>query len=127
MYDPESFSFIEVKTGHTNKEGKVPWDNVSVHKHLQLDFYSLLIKLKHGKVNNLCRLVWLETEFKTKTKEFQGIHLEAQSRELELTGKISVFPRKIFEWERKNCRELIKDIARQISEDYTFWQHNYKS
>lgn len=112
-YDPDTHSFYEYKTSHTNS-----WNKVSVAKHLQLPFYSLLIEEKHKKVNRTCHLVWIETEFSKKTIEFAGHTLEADSRELRLTGKIETFKRIIPKWERERVRQLIVKVAEEIHEDY---------
>lgn len=120
-FDPNTKSFIEYKTGHLKRSGEAPWNKVSVRKHEQLPFYSLLIELSEGDVNRLCHLVWLETKFKDKTMDFDGHILTAGTRELELTGTTNVFPRIITKWERKRMRTLIRTVADEISEDYTLW------
>lgn len=127
MFNPEDNSFVEIKTGHLSKEGKVPWSNISVAKHLQLDFYSLLIKSKHGKVAPMCNLIWLETEFKNKTIEFDGHILTGETRELDLTGRFEIFNRRIHSYERDLAKSLIQKIALEISEDYTSYLTKCKS
>lgn len=118
-FDPETFSFGEFKTGHLNKDGKAPWNRVKVFKHDQLPFYSLLVEKKYGKVNRVTNLHWIETKFKEKMIVFDGIELIADSRELELTGRIESFKRIIPKWERELIRKDIIKVAGEISEDYT--------
>lgn len=117
-FDDELNAFQEFKTGHANKDGKIPWSPVSVRKHEQLPFYSALIETSCGTVIDLCHLLWLETQFKKGTMEFDGHILEGGSRELELTGRIEVFPRIIRKWERKRMREMIISTAHEISDDF---------
>lgn len=119
QFHDEKLAFIEMKTGHPNKDGKAPWDRVKVMKHDQLPFYSLLIEKKYGKVEPYCQLVWLETAFQKKSKEFAGHVLEAEGRELVLTGKVEVFKRRIAKWERERIEKMIVDTAAEISADYT--------
>lgn len=120
-FEPDSFSFGEYKTGHLSKEGKAPWDIVKVAKHDQLPFYSLLIESKYGKVDRVTHLHWLETKFKEKKIMFEGIELIANSRELELTGKILTFKRIIPKWERDEIKKSIIKVAEEISEDYSLF------
>lgn len=117
-YDPDLYAFIDFKTGHAKKNGEPPWDALAVRKHDQLPWYSMMIKAKEGKVNNLCHLIWIETVFKKKTMEFDGEILEADVRELELTGRVESFERKIEEWERKRMKDLLIKTAYEIEEDY---------
>ncbi len=124
-FNPKFLSIVEIKTGHKNKDGKVPWDNVKVAKHRQLDFYSMMVKKSYGNVNNNCTLIWLETKFKTKETEFDGHILNSDSRELELTGYKKEFSRNIKEWERKKIEKDIIKSALEISEDYTLWQQKH--
>lgn len=118
MFDDSNNSFYEFKTGKTLKNGNPPWNKLLVQKHDQLPFYSLLLKKKYGSVENLCHLVWLETQFMKKTSKFDGYVLEGQSRDLELTGVYKVFPRTIKEWERKRMKDMIRATAEEIHEDY---------
>lgn len=118
LYDPETFSFGEVKTGVVHRTNGPPWTQPKVRAHLQLPFYSLLIKKKFGKVQNKCHLIWLETQF-IKTQEQVGSRLlEGEGRELELTGQMKIFPRSIAQWERDRVEELIVTTAHDIHEDY---------
>lgn len=119
---PETFAFLDLKSGHLSNEGKVPWDKVKVAKHKQLDWYSWLVKRKYGKVKNLCHIIWLETAFKKKTTEFAGMTLEAQTRELQLTGKIKKFGRTIQEWQRKKVETEALLAVKEIHKDYEEYQ-----
>jgi len=123
QFHPETLSLLEMKTGHRNKAGKAPWDNLKVHKHKQLVFYSLLIELKHGDVHPTAILQWLETEFADETIEFDGHILTSKSgRKLFLNGAIETYERVIEQWERDKIREDIIMVAKEITEDYTQWQ-----
>lgn len=117
-FDEETFTIGEYKTGHETKDGKAPWNQVLVEKHKQLDFYSMMVKKKYGKVNNKVKLTWLETRFKTKTVEFDGHTLSTKSRELELTGRREVFTRTIYQWQRDKIEKDIIRVAYEIHEDF---------
>lgn len=116
---PKTFAFSDTKSGHKNKDGKAPWNAVKVRKHMQLPWYSFLIELSEGKVDPICFLIWIETAFKQKTMNFDGHVLLNESRELELTGIVKVFKRRIAKWERERIRKLITKIAKEIHNDYT--------
>ena len=122
-FNIDNLSFVDYKTGHLSKAGKVPWDNLKVRKHKQLVFYSLLIRIKYGSYNKKAQLHWIETEFTKETREFDGHILEATSRKLGLTGREEVFNREIAEWELDLLKEDIISVAEAISEDYTLWQN----
>lgn len=124
-FEESDCSFLDYKSGHLSKDGKIPWDAVKVAKHEQLPFYSVLLKEKHGKVNRKTGIVWLETAFKNKTVDFDGHKLSAETRELELTGKYETFYRIIPQWELKIMREKIVKAAYEISEDYTKYKHEH--
>jgi hypothetical protein len=117
-FDPEKKRFMEFKTGHLRHNGTVPWNRVEVAKHDQLPFYSLLIKEKFGRMERTCHLVWLETKFKIKKTRFAGHELASESRELELTRRVEIFPRTIYQWEREQIKESIIKTAREVSLDY---------
>lgn len=125
-FDEDTFAITEYKTGHLDVKGKVPWTQVKVQKHKQLDWYSLLVKTKYKKVNPIVTLVWLETEFIKDTVEFAGHKLEGVTRKLQLTGKEKIFKRRIVEWERKKIKEEIISVAKAISEDYTTWEKTHQ-
>lgn len=121
-FDSKKFAFLDYKTSHLSKDGKIPWNKVKVAKLKQLDWYSWLIEEKFGQVKNLCHIVWLETEFKKKTIEFAGHTLEAQVRELQLTGFMKKIPRTIWNWQREKIREEALLAIKQIDEDYKEYQ-----
>jgi hypothetical protein len=101
------------------KTGKDAWDTVRVHKHDQLVVYSLLVKLAHKKVHPITRLVWLETRFRQETFSIGSRVMEGDGDQLEFTGKIEVFERRIAQWERDAMKKQIVRVATEISEDYT--------
>lgn len=115
-FNTPTFSIFEFKTG------KDPWDTVRVHKHDQLVVYSLLTKLMHKGVDPVVTLVWLETRYKSLMVQIGSRLLETDSNELEFTGKIEVFTRRIAQWERDAMKKLIVKTATEISEDYTRFQ-----
>ena len=121
-FDIDQCEILEFKTGHLSRDGKVPWDQVKVEKHKQLDWYSFLVKEKHGKVKNKLSLVWLETEFENKSIEFAGHTLTTQTRELKLTGKVVTFWRIIYEWQRQKIKKEILEVAKEIEKDYEEYQ-----
>ena len=103
------------------KTGKIAWNRSKVHKHDQLVIYSLLAKLKHGRVHSQTRLVWIETEYKKQMIQVGSRMLECDG-ELGFTGKIKVFKRNITEKERRNMACMIERVATEISEDYTKYE-----
>lgn len=111
-YDTETFSFLEYKTSRTKN-----WTQDSVNKHIQLPFYSFVIKELHGKINDECKLIWVETRFKNNTFIYKG-HTLFGKRELELTGRVEIFSRTITHDEREEMRKLIVQVAQEISESY---------
>lgn len=116
-YEPDTHQFLEYKTGRN------AWTDKKVLKHLQLPIYSLLIEHEHGHVADKCHLVWIETRFITKTLQMGEHTLEAQTRELELTGMFEMFERVITKEEREETKKLIIKVAEEISEDYTSYPH----
>ncbi len=120
--DPEKLRFLDDKFSHRDKTGKVPWDSVKVRKHEQLPFYSMLIKHKFGRVDNVCHLRWHETAFKEKTIMFNGHELKSKSRELQLTGKVKKFRRVIWQWERDRIKKDLLETAKEIHEDYEHYR-----
>ena len=115
---PARKAIFELKTGHLSEKGTIPWDVVKVQRHEQLPFYSVMVEEKFGKVQDLCTLIWLETKFKPVTVEFDGHELTGQSKELELTGRMEVFKRRIGAEERRRMRTEIIRVAHEISKDY---------
>lgn len=121
-FDEKTFSIVEYKTGHLSKDGKCPWTALKVAKHKQLDWYSMMVKKKYGKVNPTVTLIWLETAFGQKSITFNGHELTDQSRELHLTGKQEIFTRKIPQWQRDALEKDIIKTAREITEDYIAYE-----
>lgn len=119
-FDDQTLAIIDFKTG------REPWTKFRVQKHGQLVFYSLLVELRHGKFNPNVELHWHETRFKNKSTEFDGHILETESRELELTGKVEVFKRRIYKWEVEKMKQEILLTAKAITEDYKQWQNTHK-
>lgn len=126
-FNPETNAFIEYKTGRETIDGRPRWDKVAVHKHEQLDMYSLLIKEKYGSVDNLCHLVWLRTIFEQKTKEFSGMTLTSDTPNVRIDGHFEVFERRIFEYERQAIKDKIIKIAKEIEEDYEYYQKTHET
>lgn len=117
-FDPEKKAFLEYKTGHVLKTGQHTWNAQKVLEHDQLPFYSMLIELQFGKVQDECKLIHLETEFYFKEMEWNGHTLLSTTRSLRLTGKHSIFDRSITDGERKIILQDVKDAWREIKEDY---------
>lgn len=123
-FDTKRIRFIEIKTGHLDSKGNVPWNDLKVAKHAQLVWYYMMLKMKYGKCNPLCHLIWLETRFKNKSVEYNGRQLETTSRELELTGRIEKFKRKIEEWEVEKLKKDIIKTVEEINQDFQLWKKN---
>lgn len=113
---PETLLVIDFKTGRD------PWNDTKVSRHGQLVFYAMLVLLKHGTYNPKCELHWHETRNKKRSVEFDGHTLEADSGELELTGRIEIFSRKIYRWELEKLRQNVLLAAKEIHQDYEKWQ-----
>lgn len=121
-FTEETLKIIELKTGHLDKNGKAPWDNLKVRRHKQLVFYCLLVNLKYGKYNPDVTLQWLETEFKREQIEFDGHILLGETKNLELTGRVETFDRHIEQWELDKMKEDIIRVALEISNDFTAYE-----
>lgn len=105
------------------KTGKQPWDDVRVRKHDQLVVYSLLTKLKYGRVDPWLWLAWLETRYGTEMQTIGSRSMEGESNQLELVDvKPRVFWRRVVEWERVAMAKKIRDAALEISKDYSNFQ-----
>lgn len=120
QFDPTPCAIVEMKTGHVSQDGDEPWDQYKVEKHKQLDWYSMMVEEQHGKVQNECELIWLETDWKEDFITYKG-HKFSKGRQLYLTGKVKTFKRYVYEWQRKKIKEDIIQAAKEISEDYTEW------
>ncbi|MGV8131605.1 MAG: hypothetical protein ACP5N7_05905 [Candidatus Pacearchaeota archaeon] len=123
-FDKDRLKFLDHKSSHCDKDGKPPWNKAKVRQLDQLPFYSMLIKEIYGKVDNVCHLIWIETEFQENTIEFNGHILKAKGRELYLTGKVKKFRRVIREWERKKIKEDLLKVIKEIEEDYEAYKRN---
>lgn len=121
QYDPETHGFREVKTGVMRPDGKPRWTGEDVKNHGQLDLYSLIIEEKHGHVDETTFLDWIVTRPKKRFVEFDGHMLEAEGREMEMTGEVVSFKRVITRNERERMRLLIRSVADEISADYAAW------
>lgn len=119
-FDKETCNFGEYKTAIRNSDGTSKWTALTVQKHKQLPFYSLLIQEKYGKKINKTFLVWLETVFKDNDVLLNGVKLGGK-KELALTGHYEVFHRKMYQYDRDAMREWIVLGAKQISNDYKQW------
>lgn len=127
-FDPDTLAILEYKTGIRSKDGKPTWDRVKVRKHKQLPIYCLLVRKKFGDYNPDVKLVWMETKWSTvETKQtFCGKELTSTGPGLKLTGHIEEFDRHIEPWELDRMENIIKNIATEISEDYTIWKKTNK-
>jgi len=125
-FDPDTNSIMEFKTGIKTPSGKPRWTKLEVAKHEQLPFYSMLVEEKHGKVDPVVTLVWLETAWvereKTHFAEALDMMLSSTYRVLELTGHSETFTRRIAKWERDRMREWVRTASKEIAEDYAEYQ-----
>ena len=117
-FSPQRRAFLEYKSGIRHLNGDARWTQLAVQQWDQLPFYSLLIKEKFGRVQNQCKLIWLETRNKEVQEQIGSHVVETYSNELELTGHMEIFKRSIEEWERDRMREWIIKSALEISKDY---------
>lgn len=120
QFHPELNAIVEMKTGHLSQDGTAPWSQLKVEKHKQLDWYSMMVEEKYGKVQDECELIWLETDWKEEIINYKG-HKFSKGRQLYLTGKVETFKRNVYDWQRKKIKEDIIRTAFEISEDYTRW------
>ena len=114
-------SILEYKTS------KNPWTPRMVFEHLQLDIYSLMVKLKYGYVDPVVKLVWIETEYAPEYQQVGSRTLLGESDTLRYTGRIEILERKIYEWERVKIKKDIIKVAKEIAEDYKQYGHKYKT
>lgn len=117
-FNEADLSIVDFKTSHNQKT----WTKVSVAKNKQLVFYSLLVQAKYGKFNKVATLEWHETRLKPGGIEYKGRVYETSSRELELTGRVEVFKRKVYKWEIEKLRKEIIKAAKEITEDFKLWK-----
>ncbi len=109
-FSPERNAILEYKTG------KQPWTQARVNKHLQLDIYSLGVETLFGRVEDLCHLIWMQTEQVDHKKEGRSTHADSYS--IRLTGRVETFPRVITRDDRYAVRELIVRVSHEIDEAY---------
>ena len=109
-FSPERNAILEYKTG------KQPWTQARVDKHLQLDIYSLGVETLFGRVEDLCHLIWMQTEQVDHKKVGRSTHADSYS--IRLTGRVETFPRVITPGDRYAVRELIVRVAHEIDRDY---------
>lgn len=109
-FSPERRAFLEYKTG------KEPWDEKRVAKHLQLDIYSLAIEHLFGEVEDLCHLIWMQTEKVTELKTGRMTH--ANQYGIRLTGHVQTFERVVTASDRYKARETIVRVAHEIDRAY---------
>lgn len=122
-FNPKTYEYMEYKSGIAKAGGSPRWTQLEVEKHDQLPFYSFLIQEKYGaKVNNTF-LVWLETRFKDNNFVINGVKLGGE-RELELTGRLEMFERRLFQRDRDQMKDWVITSAQEISRDYQDWLKN---
>ena len=111
-YCPDTKSILEYKTSRTKF-----WTPKTVAKHKQLDLYSLAIEMTEGEVNDDLELIWMETE---KYDEITtGLIPSTGAYKMRLTGEVKTFPRTVTSDERQAMRDLVIEVAHDISKDYT--------
>lgn len=120
-FDLKTCSILEYKTSHTRKDGSIPWSNLIVKKHKQLDWYSMMVEQIWGKVNNEVKLIWLETDWEDDVIYYNG-HKLSKGNKLKLTGKVEIFKRKIYKYERTKIKKDIIKTVKEIHEDFTEYQ-----
>lgn len=110
-YDSQGKFIYEYKTG------KELWTDLRVAKHEQLVIYSLLVKQKHGTVDPWVRLVWIQTKECAGEYKLGGVTFGSKA-EIDFTGHVQTFKRRIVQWERDKMKKKIRKIAEEISKDY---------
>jgi hypothetical protein len=103
FYDSNTHTFEEDKTG------KHPWTRSRVQKHEQLPFYATVLRAKHGKMPEKCKLNW----FETRDGKEGGLQ-----NDIEFTGEVKSFEREFDESECDRIEDLILKVAEEISEAY---------
>lgn len=120
-YCSKSGNFRDYKTGHADKKGNPPWNDLKVRKHDQLAWYAMLLDHAQPYGNNGYRTAyidWIETE-----KEI-GIGYDGDEEYetvlgMKLTGNFKTFPRQIAKYERELQQVRLVTVAREISIDYS--------
>lgn len=116
-YCSKSGNFRDYKTGHADKKGNPPWNDLKVRKHDQLAWYAMLLDHANPYGNAGYRTAyidWIETEYTEEVKEGPLVI----DSELRLTGKFKTFPRQIAKYERELQQARLVEVAKQIDEDY---------
>ena len=113
--DLEKKSILELKTGRKTS----PWTQARVNRHDQLVVYYAGVKELLGECNPYTKLVWLPTHELQSSDVIDG--LEFPKSELMLTGESEVFTRCIQHNEVIAYRNIVQQVAREISEDWTIW------
>lgn len=122
LYDDRECAFAEIKTGIVSAKNGPPWNKLKVQAHDQLPWYSMLIQESEGRIKENCKLIWIETRYKKRKEKLGSQVMECEGNELELTGKIKTFNRKIEQWERDRMKKLIIKVAKEISDDFKKYQ-----
>ena len=117
-FNEADLAIIDFKTSHNQKT----WTKVTVAKNKQLVFYSLLVQEKYGKFNRVATLKWYETRLKSNGVTYEGRTYETKNHDLELTGRVEEFKRKIYKWEVKKIKKDIINCAKEITKDYLIWK-----
>lgn len=120
-FDPKKGRILEYKTSVKKKHGPPAWNKVAVQKHEQLLLYHLLVKETLGFVHPVVTLVAMETDWSE--EKAGGLLKKDEGRSLYLTGKFEVFKRTIKDWEHDRMRQLIVQVAKEVSEDFSTRSH----
>lgn len=120
-FDPVKGRIIEYKSGIRRADGRAPWDTVKVKKHNQVLLYALCVKELGMPVDKNTKLVWLETAWMESCEktEFGDKEFLTCKPDLQLTGHVEVFKRKLEDWEFDWMKQYIVKTAEEISADYT--------
>ena len=97
------------------KTSKNQWTQLDVEKLMQLDVYSLLLKLQYGITVKNVGVVWLETAWEEEVLKGSSSKI-VLSKKLVLTGKRKRFERKIYERDRKAAKKWLEKAITEISE-----------
>jgi hypothetical protein len=119
-FDPTTCQFYEYKTGIAKADGKPRWTEEDVIAHKQLPFYAMMIKSLHGFYNPDTLLIFLET-IKNNKKEEKKLCSITWNKEMELTGKYTIFNRKITDKEVEEITNWTLIAAEEIKKEYANW------
>ena len=98
QYDPKTHEFSEFKTGSHK------WTQTTAQNHGQMKFYSLILWLNHGVIENKKSLIWVET-----------MRIGDQVRP---TGRIETYPVIISLSDLLVFGNTVIEVAKQISDLY---------